>query len=280
MALRFALVLAVAFLSSAFGDPAYFANKRGNDYYKKGDFQKALDEYSVAHFLDSKSGEINFNLGQTLFELGKYPESAKAFGEVFTSETGAQRLKNTAVASQAAALYKAGSVALDKNLAGDAVGYLEKSVDAYKYSVRQNASDEKLLKGLELAVTRLEEARKRASSGSDNKNEPNKNGDKGDSQSEKDKKDSQDKNAPSTPSPSKDKKEGDKESKEQPAQAEANKDGNKGEGKDDGGASGNDEVPQEMAGQILSAVTQDEKALRAKVRNRLVKEQPKAGKDW
>jgi tetratricopeptide (TPR) repeat protein len=52
-------------------------NKLGINAYKKKKFNKALKHFQVASVVDRKRGEIFYNLGLTLHQLGKHLEAAK-----------------------------------------------------------------------------------------------------------------------------------------------------------------------------------------------------------
>ena len=54
-------------------------NNLGMNAYKKKRFDQALKHFQVASIVDRKKGEIFFNLGLTLHQLGKHLEAAKHF---------------------------------------------------------------------------------------------------------------------------------------------------------------------------------------------------------
>ena len=52
-------------------------NKLGINAYKKKNFNQALKHFQIASVVDQKRGEIFYNLGLTLHQLGKHLEAAK-----------------------------------------------------------------------------------------------------------------------------------------------------------------------------------------------------------
>ena len=54
-------------------------NNLGMNAYKKKKFDHALKHFQVASIVDRKKGEVFFNLGLTLHQLGKHLEAAKHF---------------------------------------------------------------------------------------------------------------------------------------------------------------------------------------------------------
>mgnify|MGYP000240521600 FL=1 len=52
-------------------------NKLGINAYKKKNFNQALKHFQIASVVDRKRGEIFYNLGLTLHQLGRHIESAK-----------------------------------------------------------------------------------------------------------------------------------------------------------------------------------------------------------
>ena len=52
-------------------------NKLGINAYKKKKFNQALKHFQIASVVDRKRGEIFYNLGLTLHQLGKHLEAAK-----------------------------------------------------------------------------------------------------------------------------------------------------------------------------------------------------------
>jgi tetratricopeptide (TPR) repeat protein len=54
-------------------------NNLGMNAYKKKKFDQALKHFQVASIVDRKKGEVFFNLGLTLHQLGKHLEAAKHF---------------------------------------------------------------------------------------------------------------------------------------------------------------------------------------------------------
>jgi len=51
----------------------------GGAYYKKGEYDKALAEYEKAVKLDPKMAEGYYNMGDSLYRMGEYEQALKAF---------------------------------------------------------------------------------------------------------------------------------------------------------------------------------------------------------
>ncbi|MBI5816318.1 MAG: tetratricopeptide repeat protein [Nitrospinae bacterium] len=271
---RPALAIAAAVLSYGFGDPAYFANRKGNDLYAKGEYKEALESYKLAGTLDPRSREIDFNLGEAFYKLGNYGESAKSFERAAESKDPA--LKKSAVAGQGAAFYKAGDHALQTGRADMAVGLLEKSVAGFKSAILADPADGNVKKGLELALAKLDEARKKANMNQSPKDQDDKDNSAKDDSEKKDNQSGQQQRPQEQAKDQQDGKSGDSGHPEE--KDKGKKDQGNGDEKD--GKDGAEGMTGEQASQVLSAVAADEKNLRNKIRNRMMKETPRQGKDW
>ena len=91
--------------------------RKGNQLYKKGDYDKSLSEYEKAVKLDPQNALANFNFGNALFRKEKWGDAEKNFDNAITNS------KDNEIREQA--FYNKG-VSLSKQKK------LEESIDAYK----------------------------------------------------------------------------------------------------------------------------------------------------
>jgi tetratricopeptide (TPR) repeat protein len=247
-------VIALAFGTVAFGDPAYFGVSSGNKLYAEGKYEEALAEYLKAKAADPARSEADYNAGVAQFKTGRFKESAGAFERAL--EGGKAQLKSPAAYNRSAALYAGGVSAREAGELDEASKMLKASAEGYKAALRERPSDGDIRHNLELALEKLkeiEEQKKKQEKdshdkGGQDKKEKEKDGAGKNEQSKDDKK----------PSPS----------EKKPEQAD-----NDGSGK-------KQEMTAEEAERALAAVQSDEKDLRKKIRNQNMKERPKSGKDW
>lgn len=116
--------------------------------YRRGDFQKAVEEYSQALVRSPHNRSLQFGLASSLYRLGRHEESAKAFRQLADSaQTGREYFENT---------YNEGNALL-------AMGRFSDAIDAYWKALDVKPDDPAALHNLAIARARLEE-QKRATS--------------------------------------------------------------------------------------------------------------------
>src|SRR5215210_1145898 len=71
------LLLFVSAIAGAQADQSLVA--RGNELYKKQQFEQATEQFRKAADLNTKNAKAHFNLGDALYKSGKTEESQKAF---------------------------------------------------------------------------------------------------------------------------------------------------------------------------------------------------------
>lgn len=131
IAFFFALFLAAAPLSAQQPDTTKsndpFKNTRaGNGFFKNKNFVQAEQKYREAMKTDSLKGIAGHNLGNTLYEQGKYSEAAEAFDDAARHSTGDTAAK---------AYYNKGNALFRE-------GDYDASAEAYKEALRRNPNDE------------------------------------------------------------------------------------------------------------------------------------------
>lgn len=106
-------------------DP-YKNTRSGNGFFKNKNFSQAEQKYRDAMKTDSLKGVAGHNLGNSLYEQGKYDEAADAFDDAARHSTGDTAAK---------AYYNKGNALFQE-------GDLEASAEAYKEALRRNPNDE------------------------------------------------------------------------------------------------------------------------------------------
>jgi Ca-activated chloride channel family protein len=114
--------------------------RKGNQFYKQGEFDKSLSEYERAVKLDPQDPLANFNFGNALFRKEKWEDAEKNFENVITNS------KEDDIRERA--FYNKG-VSLTKQKK------LEESIDAYKNALRLNPNDEDARINLQKALLEL-----------------------------------------------------------------------------------------------------------------------------
>jgi tetratricopeptide (TPR) repeat protein len=145
--------------------------KKGNDAYKKNDFETAIKKYSELVQKNEASTIGQYNLGNSLYKSDKKDEAIIAYDKAFSSS------KTTA--EKSSALYNK-AVVLQNNKK------LEECITTYKNALKLNPSNEDARQNLQLALKKQAEQKQ---------------------EEQKDKKDKKDKKKDDDKDPNKDKKE-------------------------------------------------------------------------
>ncbi len=263
---RLLITVTASLLLCGFGDPSYFSNKRGNDFYKSEQYQNALREYMNAKNAKPGSKTPDYNIGASLYKLGKYDTAAKAFAKAM--ETDDSKLKKKAGFNRGTSLLKSGKKMEGGEKAEDATKLYEEAVKQFITSLKDDPTDNDARHNLELAMKQLEEMKKKQQqkkSEDQNKKEEDKKEGKDSSQKKKGDQET-DKN-----------KKADKKSDEQKEsnkKSDQNKTDNKSEEKQP------EQMTPEEAKRIFSAIEQDEKDLRKRMKARGSENTPRTERDW
>lgn len=113
---------------------------KGNQSYRKQQYEKAAEEYQKAVDLNPKDSKAYYNLGNALYKTKKTEAAQKAF------EAAADNAKDAA--SKAKALY-------NKGVAYSRANQLAESIQAYKETLRINPTDEEARQNLQKALNEL-----------------------------------------------------------------------------------------------------------------------------
>jgi tetratricopeptide (TPR) repeat protein len=114
--------------------------KTGNDLYKQKQYEEAEIEYRKALEKDSSNTTAQFNLGNSIYRVGKPPEASTVFNDIASKE------KNTEM--RANAFYNDGVMLTRQQK-------LEESIEAYKNALRNNPTDKEARENLQKALLEL-----------------------------------------------------------------------------------------------------------------------------
>lgn len=138
----FCFLFCLLFISpSAFALPFRSGLNRGNDLYKKGDYQQAGQVYNKILEKKANDQRAKFNLGDSLFKEGKYKESQVVFEDL--SEKAADK------SLRQASYYNLGNSFFKQEDYKSAIG-------AYEEALKIDPKDKNAQFNLELATKMLE----------------------------------------------------------------------------------------------------------------------------
>jgi Ca-activated chloride channel family protein len=113
---------------------------KGNELYKKQQFEKAAEEYKKAGEINAKNPKAQYNLGDALYKSKKIEAAEKSF------DASAENTKDETAKSKA--LYNKGVTFSSRQK-------LPESIQAYKESLRLNSEDEEARQNLQKALNDL-----------------------------------------------------------------------------------------------------------------------------
>jgi len=132
------MLLPVTLFAKAQDDQSLVA--KGNELYKKRQFDKAAEEYQKAADLNTKNAKAQYNLGDALYKSKKAEAAEKAFTDASDNTKDAT--------AKSKALY-------NKGVALSSEKKLLESITAYKESLRLNSADEEARQNLQMALNEL-----------------------------------------------------------------------------------------------------------------------------
>ncbi len=279
---RLVVILVLAGGVAGFGDPAYFANKRGNDNYKQGRYEDALTEYLKAQEREPENKSIDYNLGNAYYKLGRFGDAADAYSRSLKGEGVDKSLRLSAAFNRGASLLEEGSGALKAQKTEEAEKLLTASVEQYKSLLKKDRANNAARHNLELALARLKDIEKRKQ---EQRHKPDQKDKK--QKEEKDQSQSQEKKKGEKETSKNENMDNKKNSKKQ--RDEKLKAGKEDEKKDKAERTDNQnnkskntgkEITPEQALRIFNAIERDEKKLKEKMRAKALRQAPPTGKDW
>ncbi len=137
------------------GDPVAGKTRQGNELMKAGKFDEALEKYREAQVDAPSRPELHYNLGLTLSEQGKSEEAIQSL-EAAMSDSSVM-LKSHAGYNRGWNYFLLGKKAHEANDVQKAIEQLQKSVEAYKDSLRTLPGDKQARHNLQVAQTLLAE---------------------------------------------------------------------------------------------------------------------------
>lgn len=116
----------------------------GNRLYEEGNYDEALNKYREAQIERPEAGEIQYNIGSTLYRQGAFKESAEIFPNATTTDDS--RLEAHTYYNQGNAFFRQQDY--------------PQAIEAYKQALKLNPEDEDAKFNLELARKKLKEQMK------------------------------------------------------------------------------------------------------------------------
>lgn len=165
----FIALLSLPFLS--FGQVRKIIRK-GNKEYSQGKYPQSEIIFRQAQALDTTSGDIPYNIGNSLFKQKKYEQALNEYQNSLSKEKSP--------AKQAMAFHNAGN-ALFK------MQKYQESVDAYKKALKANPYDNETRYNLAVAQKKLKDQQKNNQNKNNQNNQQNKQNQKNDQNKDKDK---------------------------------------------------------------------------------------------
>jgi len=122
--------------------------RHGNGLYARGKYDEALKSYQQAEVLEPDATSIHFNLGNTMFRLGKYQDAVNELELVLTDRNPMRR---------ADGFYNIGNSIFK-------AGQLDGAIEAYKNALVLNPKDRQAKENLEYCLKKKQELKQRPDS--------------------------------------------------------------------------------------------------------------------
>jgi Ca-activated chloride channel homolog len=132
--------------------------KRGNTWYNKSEYEKAIEEYKQALSRNNYCPITNYNIGSAFYKLGDYKNAMEHLNKVLTTDDTV--LAQRAYYNLANTEYILGASKEDIDLQG-AVRLLEESVRHYEQSIAIDDNDDDALHNHEFVKRELERMRQK-----------------------------------------------------------------------------------------------------------------------
>ena len=126
--------------SQALAQPINEIISRGNEYYRKQDYQRAYNEYQKVLDLEPGNSIAKFNQANCLYQQQQKVEAAKLFSSLISSVPEKPM--------RAAVFYNRGVILSDQK-------NLEESIEAYKNALRNDPDDKLARENLQKALSEL-----------------------------------------------------------------------------------------------------------------------------
>ncbi len=139
--LQLFVLCTLSFVLAAYAADVGGLMRQGNNLYNRGKYDEALSRYQMAEVLEPDATAIHFNLGNTLFRLGRYQEAARELELVMIDKKPERR---------ANAMYNIGNVAFK-------AGQLDPAIKAYMGALAINPNDKQAKQNLEFCLKKKQE---------------------------------------------------------------------------------------------------------------------------
>jgi Ca-activated chloride channel homolog len=130
--LVFCAALFGLFFAGRWTDMVRSVPEQAEEAYKRKDYQKALEQYQEALIRNPDSDTLAYNLGNTMYQLGRFEEAQKLFGRILENETPS--LSADSYYNMGSTLYQMGRRTEDQES-------YKQSLEAFKHSILSNPED-------------------------------------------------------------------------------------------------------------------------------------------
>lgn len=236
--------------------------RQGTSEYGEKKYGNAEVSYQKATGLNPESFEAKFNLGNALFKQEKYDDAISKYSDLTHNQSDKQKLASVYYNLGNSHLHKTSKLLNDQKLE-DAIKEVDKSISAYKSSLRNHPSDREAKYNLNYAMQvkkMLEEEKKRQ----ENKDKKNQDQDKQENNQQEDQNKNQN---------DKDKGDQDKENKDQDGESDSQQENKEGKPQQE-------TLSKEDAMRLLNAIENDEKKVQEKLKKIKGTRIKKQEKDW
>ena len=176
------IVAMLLFISlGAYGQSERKFIRRGNQSYQQKDYTQSEVKYRKALEKDGNSFKAAFNVGDALYQQGKYKEAARQFNSLTSRDVSDQKL--------ARAYHNLGNSLLKSK-------QLRKSISAYKNALRHDPGDKQTKHNLTYALRQLKKQQKKKQQQEKQQNQQSNQNQKQKQQNQQKQKQQHDKNDP------------------------------------------------------------------------------------
>lgn len=133
--LLFALLFALWPMRIAFCASASANINRGNNFYRQGRYDEALEYYDKAQGIAPDSGIVNFDKGAALYQKGHYEKAVEAFSKALLGENSG--IEEKAAYNIGNSKFRSGKLKADTDL-DSAINSYRQALDYYKRALELN----------------------------------------------------------------------------------------------------------------------------------------------
>lgn len=110
--------------------------KKGNDFYRKGQYDQALMHYNEAYVDAPDSDIVNFDIGAASYQKGDYEKAIEAFNKALVSDNPG--IEEKAAYNIGNSKYRLGRLLKEKKDLGSAANLYRQALDYYKQAIELN----------------------------------------------------------------------------------------------------------------------------------------------